>query len=251
MGLTLIIWRCALVIGVIIAWYRFSSDRTRWRQLYFLLYILAAFVAIGLTGSRGGLLALLGAVLTFTICADLRRRMAMLAGATALLILTAALPSSVTWRLSTTTDEISHGTLDGRKALWEQGVSLFEEHPLNGLGVGGVEGAWANSPFNAVHNTPLEILVEVGVVGFGLYYGGLAHSIDRVRRVAGQEGTALVAVCAAWFVGTFSISWDVYVITWFIFAMLLSACSAQRARRVSNKPDRVLNVGALTTASCP
>ena len=153
----------ALVVGMIIAWYRFSSNRAWWKYVFYLLYLPAAFVAVGLTGSRGGLLALLAAIVIFAICADRRTRASIVAGAAVLVALTLVLPSSVTWRLSTTTDELNHGTLSGRRAVWEHGTALVEQHPLIGLGVGGVVGAFASLDFNAAHNTPLEILVEEGL----------------------------------------------------------------------------------------
>jgi O-antigen ligase len=231
----------ALVIGVIIAWYRIYSDSRRWKQILFLLYIPAAFVGIALTGSRGALLALLGAIVAFAICTDSRKRIAIIIGAAALLMLTLVLPSSFTWRLSTTSDEISHGTLDGRRDLWAQGIVLFGQRPLEGLGVGATEGALAYP----AHNTPLEIMIEGGVVSLALFYGGLAYGMYRVWRVAGQEGTALVVICAAWLVGTFAITWDTNLNTWFIFAMLLSASSARRAGRISSRMDQVPNVAAL------
>ena len=234
----------ALVIGMIIAWYRFSSDRTWWKYVFYPLYFPAAFVAIGLTGSRGGLVALLAAVVVFAICADRRTRVAVFVGAAVLVALTLVLPSSVTWRLSTTTDELNHGTLSGRRAVWDRGTAIVEEHPLVGLGVGGVVGAMASLDFNAAHNTPLELLVEEGIVGFAFFYGGLAYGVYRVWRFAGKEGKALVAVSAAWFVGTCSITWDSDLVTWFMFAMLLSAGSASRTIRVPNGLSSVLNAGA-------
>lgn len=233
----------ALVIGIMIAWYRVSSERVRWRRLPYLIYIPAAVAAVGLTGSRGGLLALLGGVITYAIFAEPRRRIAMFAGAVVLVIVTLSLPASITWRLFTTTEEISHGTLDGRKALWNHGSKLFEESPIIGVGVGGVEGSLTNTQFNAVHNTPLEFLAEGGIVGFALFYGGLLHSMYRVKKVAGPEGTALVAVCMAWFIGTFSISWDIHMITWFVVAILLSAGSAQGIRLVSNAAGSIRDAG--------
>lgn len=236
----------ALVMGMIIAWYRFSSDSAWWKYIFYLLYLPAAFVAIGLTGSRGGLLALLAAVVIFAICADRRTRVAMLAGAAVLMALTPVLPSSVTWRLSTTTDELNHGTLSGRRAVWEHGTVLVEEHPLIGLGVGGVVGAFASLDFNAAHNTPLEILVEEGLIGFAFFYGGLVHSIYRVWRSAGKERTALVALSAAWFVGTCSISWDVNLVTWFMFSMLWAAGSASRTMRVTSGINSAFDIGPRT-----
>jgi O-antigen ligase len=231
----------ALVIGVIIAWYRIYSDRTRWKQFLFLLYIPAAIMAIALTGSRGALLALLAATITFAICTNARKRLTILSGVAAFLMLTLILPSSFTWRLSTTSDEISHGTLDGRRDLWDRGIFLAGENPLHGLGVGATEGALAYP----AHNTPLEILIEGGAIGLGFFYGGIVLCILSVRRVGDQEGTALLVICAAWLVGTFSISWDAHPITWFMFAMLLSAGSARRPGRVSGGNDHVMNGSAV------
>ena len=228
----------ALVIGVIIALYRIYSDRTWWKQILFLLYIPAAFLAIALTGSRGALLALVGAIVTFAIVTDMRKRIAIIVGTIALLTLISVLPPSVTWRLSTTSNEISHGDLDGRAGLWQHGMILVEEHPLVGVGVGGTFGALDY----AAHNTPLELLIEGGVVSLVLFYVGVSYSVYCVWKIAGQEGTALVVICAAWLVGTLSISWDANPNTWFIFAMLLSAGRAQRAVRVSSGVRRAHNV---------
>lgn len=239
----------SLVIGMVIAWYRFSSDRAWWKYVFYLAYFPAAFVAIGLTGSRGGLVALLAAVAVFAMCADRRTRLVIVSGAVVLVSLTLLLPSSVTWRLSTTTDELNHGTLSGRRAVWDRGVVLVEEHPVMGLGVGGVVGAMASLDFNAAHNTPLEILIEEGVIGFLFFYGGFAHSIYRAWRFAGREGKALVAVSAAWFVGTCSITWDSDLVTWFMLAMLLSAGSASRTVRVPSGLSSVLNLGPRTFKS--
>ena len=119
----------ALVIGAIIAWYRIYSDRTRWKQLLFLLYIPAAFLAIGLTGSRGALLALLGAIVTFAIFTDMRKRIAILVGTAALLMPISILPPSFTWRLSTTSDSISHGTSMAVQVFGSMGRSFLRSTP--------------------------------------------------------------------------------------------------------------------------
>ena len=209
----------ALVIGICIACYRACSDAPGWKRLLFLSYIPAAFVTITLTGSRGALLALLAAAVTFGICSTLRRRIAMLIGAAICLVLTLALPSALTSRFSTIPDELNYGTLSGRRDLWDEGTAFVERHPFQGAGIVTGEGG---SAFVA-HNTPLEILIEGGLVSLVLFYGVFANGIYRVWRVAGQEQTVLLALCGAWLVGTFSLSWDVDPITWFIFAMLLSA----------------------------
>ena len=110
----------AFVIGMPIAFYRAVSVRKRWQQLLLMSYIPVAFLGIGLTGSRGALLALLGALVIFAVFINMRKRIALLAGVAAFMMLIIVLPSSFTWRLSTTTDEISNGTLNGRSSLWDQ-----------------------------------------------------------------------------------------------------------------------------------
>lgn len=215
----------AFVIGVPIAFYRALSFHKRWQQVLITSYLPAAFLGVGLTGSRGALVALLAGILTFAVFINMRKRIALLIGVVAFVMLILVLPSSLTWRLSTTTDEISHGTLDGRRTLWDQAPTLVAEHPLLGLGAGAAEGVYGD----AAHNTPLEILLEAGLVGLGLFYGAFAHSLYRVCRGRAKERTLLAVIAAMWMVGTLSISWDTHLITWFIFAMLLSVGSARHA----------------------
>jgi O-antigen ligase len=228
----------ALVIGVPIACYRAASSRARWKQALFLSYVPAAFAAIVLTGSRGALIALLGSAITFGICTTLRMRVALLIGASICLLLPLALPSSVTSRFLSIPDELSHGTLSGRRNLWDQGTVLVGEHPLLGLGVGATKGALSDP----AHNTPLEILIEGGLVSLVLFYGAFAHSIYRLWRGASQDRTLLAVISSGWLIGSLSLSWDVDPITWFIFAMLISACSACESSRGKSRIGEALNV---------
>jgi O-antigen ligase len=233
----------ALVIGAGIAWHHIYSECKRWKRLLSLLYLPAAFLAIGLTGSRGALIALLAAVLTFALFSDLRRRIATLAGTTAILALTLALPLSFTWRLSTTTQDVRYGTLDGRTTVWNEGLILFGEHPLCGLGAGATKGAL---PMVA-HNTPLELLIEGGLISVGLFYGGLAHSIYRITSIASQERTLLIVICSALLVGTFALSWDAQCTTWFVYTLLSSAGSVRlRVQSATDFLGSVLKDAAST-----
>ena len=229
----------ALVIGAVTAFYRFYTERTRYKRILFAVYIPASFLALALIGSRGALLALLAATAWLLVGTNARKRIAVIVGAGLLLILTAALPSSVTWRLSTTTDELNNGTLDGRRGLWDEGTILVRNHPLEGIGVGGAKGALAL----AAHNTPLELLIEGGVISLALFYGGFVHSLYAVWKSRAKERTVLVAISMAWFVGTLSISWDAHLITWLIYALFLSVGSARKPLH------RLRGVGPLPSTS--
>ncbi len=211
----------ALVIGMPIALYRAASLRKRWAKIIIVSYLPAAILGVGLTGSRGAFLALLAAVLVFAAFLTFWKRVILLGVVAAFAVLAFALPSSITWRLSTTVSEISHGTLDGRTKLWDQAPRLIEEHPLGGMGAGAAEGVFDY----AAHNTPLELQLEGGVIGLALFYGAFAYSLYFTLKIRSRERNLLVIISVIWLVGTLSISWDTNLVTWFILAILFSVSS--------------------------
>lgn len=230
----------ALVIGICIACYRASLGVHGWKQLFFLLYGPAALTAMVLTGSRGALLALLGAGVVFGFCTTFRVRIALLIVAAACLVVALALPSGSTSRLATIPDELNHGTMSGRTTLWEAGEALVAEHPLEGRGVGAATGVFSV----VVHNTPLELLIEGGLISLLLFYGAFAHGMYRAWKFARQERTFFLVVIAAWLIGTLSLSWDVDITSWFLVAMLFASGSASEPNRVPHRIDKTLNAVA-------
>ena len=226
----------ALVIGVPLACYRAAAEGTLWKKRIFQLYVPAAFAAMVLTGSRGASIALLGAVLAFGIFTTIRLRAAMLAGAALCLLLALALPSDMMGRFASIPDELNHGTLSDRRDLWDRGTALVQEHPLIGIGAGATAGVFAI----AAHNTPLELLMEGGVVSFVLFYGAFAFAICRIWKVERHERLVLLVVCVTWVVGTCSLSWEVDTVTWFILAILFSAGSVRKTERVTSGMQEAL-----------
>jgi O-antigen ligase len=130
--------------------------------------------------------------------------------------------------------------MSGRSTLWETGEALVLERPLQGQGVGAVSGVFAR----VVHNTPLEILIEGGLVSLLLFYGAFAHAMYRVWKFANRERTLFLVIITAWLIGALSLSWDVDIITWFIVAMLFAAGSAWEPGRVQHKAGKTLNAVA-------
>jgi O-antigen ligase len=226
----------ALVIGICVACNRAASDAPRWKHLFFLCYPPAALMAMVLTGSRGALLALVGAGVVFGICTTARIRFALLIIAATCLVIALVLPSGPASRLTTIPDELNHGTLSGRTTLWETGEALVAERPLQGRGVGAAKGVFSV----VVHNTPLELLIEGGLVSLLLFYGAFAYGIYRVWMFANRERTFYLVIFTAWLIGTFSLSWDVDIITWFIVAMLFAAGSAREPGRVRQRVGKAL-----------
>jgi O-antigen ligase len=93
----------------------------------------------------------------------------------------------------------------GRWQLWESAVDQFRDAPLLGHGAGSYEAWWAqhgNLPLfvRDAHSLYLEVLGELGVVGFVLIVGFLALGfVTGFRRLAASrsDGRALVAALIA------------------------------------------------------
>ncbi|HLF50599.1 MAG TPA: O-antigen ligase family protein, partial [Methylomirabilota bacterium] len=94
-----------------------------------------------------------------------------------------------------------------RVYMWRSGLAMWREHPWLGVGPGGVKREYhayalpeaAKKRTGHVHNTPLQILVERGVLGlaawlwlFGAFYGRAIGLLRRLPPEAARE-RALVA----------------------------------------------------------
>jgi O-antigen ligase len=224
----------ALVIGVPIACYAAAYEvEWPWRVI-FLAYVPAAIIAVIVTGSRGAAVALLGASVAFGILAIRKIRMKyVLAGLAACLAMAYALPPDAMARIETIPSELQSGTLSGRRAYWDAGLPLVASHPIQGLGVGAGDAAVSAiiGINKVVHSTPLEVVLDGGVVGLVLFYGAILFSLFTVWRSGYAERSVLIAVCVAWFIGTFSLSWEAHKVTWFIFGLLVSAVPQRRQVR--------------------
>jgi O-antigen ligase len=98
-------------------------------------------------------------------------------------------------------------TIKERFFMWRSGVAMWSEHRWLGLGPGGVKREFPNYALPAavkkrtghVHNTPLQILVERGVVGLAAWlwiWAAFYRGAIRVfRQLPGDanRGRALVA----------------------------------------------------------
>ena len=90
----------------------------------------------------------------------------------------------------------------GRSRLVRVTFDAFTERPIAGVGIGGQpkassEIAQKGSPSrNASHTTPLTVLAELGVVGFGLYLWLLAAASWALLRVARTDRTLAIALGA-------------------------------------------------------
>jgi len=219
----------ALVIGIPLALYRAGLVSAGWRRALFFLYVPAALAGVFLTGSRGALLALLVAIVVYALFAGLRAPARIVAGAVLCLAIGALFPGQISDRFVGIPDELRYGTLSDRRELWDRGTAVIAEHPLAGIGAGATSGRFGI----AAHNTPLEFMMEGGAVSVGLFYGALALGLWGVWKSDRKEARPLISAWSAWFAGTFSLSWEINTITWFMFALLFSAASPRSALAIS------------------
>lgn len=233
----------ALVIGIPLALHRASLVTVRWQRVLAVLYVPASLIGVFLTGSRGALLALVVAIFAYSLFTGRRAPLLMLAGLTLCLAIAALLPGQISERFATIPDELRFGTLSDRRQLWDRGISVIAQHPLEGIGAGATAGEFDI----AAHNTPLELMMEGGSVSVGLFYGALLIGIWGVWTSDRKEARTLIAAWSAWMVGSLSLSWEINTITWFMFALLFSAASGRSAVAIS----AVWQAGGLAVGITP
>lgn len=218
----------ALVMGIPFAYQCAASAESRWLRHAAAWYMPAAALAVALTGSRGGMIALFFAACGYAIWSTGRVRLLILSVTVVLflgMLSTSLIPAR---RFQSIPQELDSGTIADRKGLWIEAVTVFDQHPLTGLGIGAPEGLLSI----AVHNTALEVLMAGGMISFLLFYSPFAFAMVRLRRIRPSERKSLLIVCTVWLVGTMALSWDDNTISWFLLAVLWSFPATQQASEV-------------------
>jgi O-antigen ligase len=178
------------------------------------------------TGSRGGLLSLLGGMLVFGLAADtmqLRIRNALIGAiAIALLIVgTLHLPMMKN-RLE---DSMRNGNMAGREQLYPALWEMFLEKPV--LGWGPVTNTFElaarigerERPARAAHNIVLELLTATGLVGAIPFLVGAWLCVrDAWRARRGPHAVLPLALCCSVFLSNMSGDWIAGKLIWVVLA---------------------------------
>ena len=144
-------------------------------------------LGLALTFVRGAWVGL--AVGLALLAGTVRRQVLLFAGVLLLAALVLAVPG-VFHRLLTIADP-NDPSVRERLAMWSAGMTLVREHPVAGVGPGQVKRLYGDyAPSFAVrrhtshlHNTPLQIAVERGLVGLGLWLWIFAAFFVRTVRI--------------------------------------------------------------------
>lgn len=198
--------------------------------------VLAAGAAA--TFSRGGALALLGAV-TWLV---LRRGVSMRAVATAvgglavIALGTVVFAGPVLDRALAEKSFIAETNVDTRELRWQAAARMLADHPVLGVGPGGFRSEYVAASRNAeideqspvAHNIYLEIGAELGLPGLACFLGAVAMAFvatERVLRTSADRRPMLAtqaSLIAALVASTF-LSEQYYLPIWSLVAVAIAA----------------------------
>lgn len=131
-------------------------------------------------------------------------------------------------RLATLPTALAQGTLHNRTHIWKAGLKAFKRHPLVGVGAGAYPAAvrpWLGVPGlpghqYVAHNTFLSVLVEGGLIGFGLFALLSVTLMAFVFMMPPVERALWAVLPACWAVGVSTLTWEQYSPTWLIMALI-------------------------------
>lgn len=196
-----------LVVAMLLAGFLFAATPSLAGRMALFACLAAYAPAFVLTQSRGGLVALaIGLLMAITVAGPLRPRVL----ATVLIVVglgigyyALAAPQMLVARVT------SHATA-GRADEWRIALRIFVHHPIAGAGLGNfpvLEPSFVTEDINLVkvrydlqglvaHNTYLEILSELGIIGLSLFVAilvGVAGAALRGVRGLMDAGDAATA----------------------------------------------------------
>ncbi len=241
----------ALVLSLPLSLYLASVTRRQWLVWLYRTQFLVTAWTILLTASRGPVIAAAGILLLVpaVFFRSNERQKAVLVGATAVAISVAifAVPAASWKRLGSIGSEISSGNLNDRRVIWDAGLETFRQRPIFGVGAGAFSSSVHNSTGIAyvAHNTFLSILVEQGLIGFGIFVALYCYSIRLCLRMPAFERAVWMAMLVTLSIGVFSLTWEYRKPIWLIFGLI----SLQVG--VTRQPSRVLRLRPVASPIVP
>jgi len=217
-----------LALGLPMAWYlgmTHPKSRVRWICR---LYLPIGLFGIVLTGSRGGLITAMVALLIVPLAmtnlspGKLVSTVAMLAISGALAV--AYVPDTVIARLSTTGESVQDLSLGGRFRLWQAGMHAFFQRPVMGFGTSAFKQAInpeMGSLTQLAHNSYISVLVEEGIIGLMLYLLMFLLVLGPILRLPRLERRFALVLLATLMVAMSPLTWEDQKPVWFILAVLI------------------------------
>ncbi|EHQ92006.1 O-antigen ligase family protein [Desulfosporosinus youngiae] len=227
--------------------------RTSWSaRVMSVLAILLQGAGLGITGSRGGILALGVASLVFVVLIP-RRKVTLSAMVCMILAIIAAavLNPAIMARIESLRTGLLSASGAHREYLWRAGMSMVRDYPLTGIGVGAFGVAFTTiypyfNPYSTFyvslsHTAVLTVLAETGFIGFTVLYLLFGKTLQRgwdISRTMNHERLRFLSACIVSGVIAIFVSAQgegrLYEepLLWILWAMLVSIS------RLSNKQIR-------------
>ncbi len=217
-----------LAIGVVIAvWLGSTARSSPILRLLTYVYVPLGIFAILLTASRTALIALvIGVLMSFLILSKVRLSTRIIVFA--VIILSAVyvvrlVPGATFERLGKLDESVSAGDFEGRGAIWQEGIEVFLEHPLAGIGAGAFpETIELRRP---AHNVWIAVAAEMGLVGLALYGAMYLLVIIAALKHPKPEMYLWLGIVAMWSVGALTLNWEYRKQTWTLFALIITSAS--------------------------
>ncbi len=216
-----------LALALPMAWYLATAASYPWQRGLNRAYFVIGLVAILLTGSRGAMLTSILALSVIPLTLKQMRTGVKVASIVMMILAFVAaawlVPTTSFERLSTTTTEISEGSLTGRVAIWESGLRAVPGAPLQGYGPGGwfVVAGSVYGRIRSPHNTYLSILVEEGMIGLVLFLSMFVVTFVRMRTIPTFERRIGLVLLATLALAITPLGWDTTKALWLVLALLV------------------------------
>ncbi|WP_298199841.1 O-antigen ligase family protein [Desulfosporosinus sp.] len=165
--------------------------RTSWSSRVIpLVAILLQGAGLGITGSRGGILALGVSAIIFVILIP-RRKLTLYAMVLMILAIIAAavLNPAIMARIESLRSGLLSASGGIREYLWRSGIAMVRDHPVVGIGVGAFGAAFTTiypyfNPYSTFyvslsHTAILTVLAETGIIGFTVLYFLFGKTLQR------------------------------------------------------------------------
>jgi O-antigen ligase len=198
-----------------------------------LIYPFIATFGVVLAASRGGLLVCLVALAAIPVA---MARLTVVVRVALFAVVVAASWSSFivapqlfpdldrnVERLQTTGEELTGGTLTGRRDIWRQTVTLLQDAPIIGVGSGATRYALTETDLGrgyAVHNAFLSVAAGTGAIGAVLFAGLFVIALVSVAHADRRDRPYHIVLAAALIVSTMPINSEVDKYTWFVLVLL-------------------------------
>jgi O-antigen ligase len=219
-----------LALALPMAWYLGMTYKQPLMRWICRAYIPLGLVAIGLTASRGALLASIVALLIVPLSVTQLSR-AKITGAILLLVVSGVIAVSfipkTSWdRFGTTKSEVEGGTLNDRLFIWKAALRAFSHQPIMGYGTTGFN--W--TVHSQSHNSYLSVLIENGIVGLALFLAMFFTVFVKLLNLPPLERRFSLVLLATLGIAILPLGWEARKPVWFILGMLAALSQGDVAR---------------------